>query len=157
MALFLLVMLYIFLWCFFWHADMFNLHYDHFFFKQSKLQKIWSIIISEILLPLTTTIPNVTEPATLLTIRPFPYHLYSLPSIYFLPLFIASIDWIVWSRRCSCIPVSTHMVVISRNPHAFTWDKLVIAIVPKNLPHMLIFTIRNPDVILLYCIVDSVW
>ena len=36
-------------------------------------------------------------------------------------------------------------------------DELVIAIVPDNLPHMLLFIISHPTVIILYCVMEIIW
>ena len=50
--------------------------------------------------------------------------------------------------------MSTHTVAIDRKPHAFKQHELLIVIVPGNLPHTLIFSIRHLTVILLYCVVE---
>ena len=106
---------------------------------------------------LQTTIPTITEPATLLQIPPFSPSLPTLPYISNHLLFSKSIDLIVWHKRHGRWPARTPLVAIARKPHAFKQDQLVIAIVPDNLTHMLIFTIFHPAVILIYCVVDIFW
>ena len=90
----------------------------------------------------------------LLTIRPFVPYLPSLTSISPLLLFIPSIYFILLHNSYGRQRVSKNIVVIARKPHVFNRDELVILIVPDSLPHILIFSIRHPTVILLYCVVD---
>ena len=139
-------MLYYFLWFLFWHADMLNLHSD-LFSKQSKWQKIQSIKNIEIILPLTKNNPNCqitrhTPSDSSIT------HLYQLSPFHLFPPYIHYLHWLnFWRNGCGRLPVNKHTVAIAIEPHEFKWDELVIATIPDDLTHTLLFTIHHPTIL----------
>ena len=116
---------YLLLWCYIYIFDVCSymltclIYILIVFFKQSKLQKYDWLELLRYYYHQQKTIPTVTKPAMILPIFPLHPPLHYIPFNYFLPLFIPSIDWIVWCKRYGCLLVSTHIVVIARKTHAF--------------------------------------